>query len=508
MSDTSVHKQVIIVGAGMGGLCLATLLAKAGYQVTIYEKNESYGGRGRVFETDGYVFDMGPSWYMMPEVFEDFFAILGEDIHTYLELQKLSPSYRVFYEAEGNKPYDFFADREKMRAFFEEREPGAGEKLVRYLDESARQYAIAKKEFMYKNYNSIFDLFNLRVMKEGRKLEIFKTMDTIINRLFTDDLLRKVMKYQMVLLGTAPHHAPGIYRLMNHVDFDLGIWYPKGGIGKLFTALYDLAQKHGVVFYFNTPVEQILVHEGVACGVRVGGREVPADIVVSNADLHYTDTTLVPREYAERTEEYWRTKTMAPSALILYLGLNKKMSSLVHHNLFFSTDWDTNFKQIIDYDRFPDNPSMYVSCPSYTDPTIAPVGHENVFVLVPISSGVSYTEAELARWTDYTLQALEEKMGCTDLRQHIEYRRVYCVKDFEKDYFAYKGSALGMAHTLLQSAFWRPNNMSKTVQNLYYVGANNNPGIGMPICLMSAETVYKRIAGITSPEPLPPFNAK
>jgi phytoene desaturase len=206
--------------------------------------------------------------------------------------------------------------------------------------------------------------------------------------------------------------------------------------------------------------------------------------------------------YSERTEEYWQQKTMAPSAFILYLGLNKKMPSLVHHNLFFSTDWDTNFKQIIDYDRFPDNPSMYVSCPSYTDETVAPAGHENIFVLVPISSGLSYTEEDITRWTEYTLQALEEKMGCTDIRKHIEYKRVYCVKDFEKDYFAYKGSALGMAHTLLQSAFWRPNNMSTKVDNLYYVGANNNPGIGMPICLMSAETVYKRIMDISSPEPL------
>jgi phytoene desaturase len=428
--------------------------------------------------------------------------VLGEDIQDYFTLTRLSPSYRVFLKSK-NRHYDFFSDRKKNGELFESIEPGSAQKLFDYLDESARQYQIAKKEFMYKNYDSIFDFFNKRVMQEGRKLEIFNTMKKIIGRTFKSELLQKVMQFQMVLLGTAPKDAPGIYRLMNHVDFDLGVWYPNKGIYELPRAIASIAEKNGTTIHLNSPIKKIIVKDKKVLGVTLeSGEDVFADIVVSNADMHYTEQTLLGEELSDRKESYWAKKKMAPSALIMYLGTGKQFDSLSHHNLLFSEDWDLNFKQIFDTDMFPEDPSIYVCAPSKTDKTVAPEGKENLFVLVPIASGLTYDTETLEKWTDNVISILEKNMGMTGLRESIEYKKIYCVKDFERDYHSYKGSALGLAHTLTQSALWRPNNVSKKVKGLYFVGANTNPGIGMPICVISAETVYKRILGITDPEPL------
>lgn len=504
------NKTAIIIGAGIGGLSLAALLAKQGYSVDVYEKNEAPGGRARIIKKDGFIFDMGPSWYMMPDVFEEFFTLLGENIHDYLTLQKLSPSYRVFL-SNLEKAHDFYADREKNRVIFNAIEPGAGEKLIEYLDESKRQYGIAKNEFIYKNYDSIFDFFNKRVMREGRKLEIYRNMEQIISRTFKSELLRKVMMFQMVLLGTAPKDAPGMYRLMNHVDFDLGIWYPDGGIGEFPIALETIAKKFGARFHYNSPVAQIVTKNVVAVGVTLeNGETVHADLIASDADLHHTETKLLPPHLRDHTEKYWSKRKLAPSAFIMYLGVNKELPSLTHHNLLFSEDWDKNFTEIFDYHDFPSDPSIYVCAPSKTDKNIAPAGNENLFVLVPISAGITYDEARLALWGERTLDLLEKKMGMIGLKESIVYKQIYSVADFEKDYNSLKGTALGLAHTLGQSALWRPSNVSKKVKNLHFVGSYTNPGIGMPICVISAQNAYKRIMGITHPHPLtelePPFS--
>jgi phytoene desaturase len=387
--------------------------------------------------------------------------------------------------------------------YFEAIEPGAGEKLMDYLDESKRQYTIAKREFIYKNYDSIFDFFNLRVMREGRKLEIYRNMQQIISRTFKNELLQKVMMFQMVLLGTAPKDAPGMYRLMNHVDFDLGIWYPKGGIYALPKAIAAVAKKHGTNIVFNSPVASIKTAHGKAIGVTLeNGEEALADIVISDADLEHTESKLLKPEERDHTESYWKKRKLAPSAFIMYLGLNKQYDSLSHHNLLFSEDWDTNFKEIFASPSFPTDPSIYVCAPSKTDPTVAPAGHKNIFILVPIAAGITPSKEDIEKWANTTLDIIEKHMHMPNLRDSIVYQRTYCVDDFKKDYNSYKGTALGLAHTLGQSAIWRPNNRSKKVENLYFVGAYTNPGIGMPICVISAQNAYKRIIGDTSAEPL------
>jgi len=496
-------KSVIIIGGGIGGLGSAILFAKKGYDVTLVEKNSRLGGRANIFTEKGFTFDMGPSWYMMPDIFEDFFKLVGENIADYLTLERLAPSYRVFLQSEHGKHYDFYSDMEKNKATFESIEPGSGKKLEEHLERGGFQYQISKQEFMYKNYDSLFDFFNKRVMTEGRKLPIFKKMSDIVNKTFNNELLQKVLQYQTVLLGTSPYNTPGIYSLMNYVDFVDGVWYPKGGIYKLIESLVSIAQKNGAKLRTEAPVANIIIENSTAVGVRLeNGEEIRADYVISNADYQHTETKLISQEYRDHKPSYWEKQILAPSAFIMYLGVDGKAPSLSHHNLLFSKDWKKNFSEIFDTVSWPSSPSIYVSKPSQTDDSVAPVGTENMFVLVPIGSGLTYTEEEMKMYGDKVIAIIEKNMLVENFSNRILYRRDYCVKDFQKDYNSYEGTALGPAHTLMQTAFFRSNNVSKKVKNLYFVGAYTNPGIGMPVCLISSELVYKRIENITDPSPL------
>lgn len=502
MESTMEQKSVIIIGGGIGGLALAGMLGKAGYKVTIVEKNESVGGRARIFRQDGFMFDMGPSWYMMPDVFEHFFDVLGEDIKEYYTLEKLSPSYQITLKSDG-KSYKFYADMEKNKALFDEIEPGAGKVLEDFLNQTKWQYELSKAEFMYKNYNSIRDFMTLRVMRQGAKLPLFKKQRDIINKKFKSEILRKALQYQTVLLGTAPGDTPGIYTLMNYVDLVLGEWYPDGGIRAVPGSLEAIARKYGADIKTSAPVQEILIENNVATGVRLESGEVlTADIVVSNADVAHTDLKLLPKEYRVKSEKYWNSRVLAPSAFILYLGVKGKLPQMEHHNLLFTKDWEKGFGEIFKDPAWPQDPSMYVCMPSKTDSTVAPEGHENLFVLVPIASGLEYTDEFAREYGDKVIAEIAQYYGIPDLTDRIVVRRSYSVRDFIADYNAFKGTALGLAHTLGQTAIFRPNNVHPKVKNMFYVGAGTNPGIGMPICLISAELAYKRIQGITHPFPL------
>lgn len=495
-------ESVIIIGAGIGGLASACMLAKKGYDVTIVEKNESVGGRARVFEQDGFIFDMGPSWYMMPEVFEHFFNLMDEKISDYYNLRKLSPSYRVFLKSDKSH-YDFYGDIDKNKKTFESIEPGSGQVLVKFLDKLKLQYSIAYNEFMFKNYNSIFDFLTWSVAKVGWKLPLLKKQKEIIESRFKSEILQKVMQYQMILLGTAPGDCPGIYSMMNYVDFGLGVWYPDGGIWKLPEAMESIAIKNGVKILKNSPVDKIITENNIAKGIRLVNNDIMlADIIISNADITYTDQYLLKDEDKQYTDKYWESRMLAPSAFILYLGIQGKIPTLEHHNLVFSKDWEKGFDQIFNNPQWPEDPSFYVCAPSKTDSTIAPKDCENLFVLVPIASGLNYDDNFEKNYTEKILNELENYLNIENIRERIMFKKTYSVKDFELDYNAYKGTALGLAHTIKQTALFRPNNIHKTIKNLFYVGAGTNPGIGMPICIISAELVYKRIIGNNQVEPL------
>jgi phytoene desaturase len=495
-------KSVIIIGGGIGGLALACMLGKNGYHVTIVEKNESVGGRARIFTDKGFTFDMGPSWYMMPDVFEHFFEILGEDISEFYSLQRLSPSYQITLKSDG-KSYKFYSDMSKNKALFESIEPGAGEILEDFLSQCKEQYELSKEEFMYKNYNSIRDFMTLRVMRQGAKLPLFKKQKQIIEKKFKNELLRKALQYQTVLLGTAPGDTPGIYTLMNYVDLVLGEWYPTGGIQSIPKALESITKKYGTQIILNAPVKQIIVENDLAKGILLeNGKELFADIVVSNADVEHTYRKLLLKKYQTKSDKYWNSRVMAPSAFILYLGIKGKLPQMEHHNLLFTKNWDESFGQIFNKPEWPHDPSIYICMPSKTDTLIAPEGHENLFVLVPIASGLDYTDEFAKHYEDKVLNEISQYYNIPDLKDRIVVRHTYSVKDFIKDYNAFKGTALGLAHTLGQTAIFRPNNVHPKIKNLFYVGAGTNPGIGMPICLISAELAYKRIENITHPFPL------
>jgi phytoene desaturase len=497
-----MNKRVVIIGAGIGGLGAAGLFARKGYDVTVLEKNENLGGRANIFEHEGFKFDMGPSWYLAPDIFEHYFKLMGERVEDHLDLKRLSPSYRIFFRNDG-EPLDVHSNIETDAASFDAIEPGAGEKLRAYLKQSKYQYEVATQSFMFKNYDRIWDFFNRRVMTEGQKLSVFSTMHIFVSRFFKTKKLQQVMEYTMVFLGTSPYEAPALYNLMSHMDFNQGVFYPMGGFYELITALANIAEKNGAVLRTNAPVEKIIIKNGNATGVRLeDGEVIRADLVISNADMWFTETRLLEEPSQTHKEAYWQKRVMAPSAFIMYLGVSEKLPSLVHHNLLFSEDWRKNFDDIYKYPCLPDEPSLYVCASSITDPTVAPVGKENLFVLVPIASGLKMSETEKEDYADRVLKLMEAEMGLPNLRDKVEYRRIYTVENFAADYNAFKGSALGLAHTLRQTAIFRPKNKSKKVEGLYYVGAGTNPGIGTQICLISAELAYKRVHGITTAEPL------
>ena len=497
-----MNKKVVIIGAGIGGLGTAGLFAKKGYAVTVLEKNQNFGGRANVFEHEGFRFDMGPSWYLAPDIFEHFFDLVGEKVSDYLHLEKLDPSYRIFFRNDG-EIIDITSNIEQDAATFDRIEPGAGEKLRAYLRQSEYQYEVATQHFMYKNYDTIFDFFNKQVLTEGQKLSVFSKMHDFVSKFFRSPKLRQIMEYTMVFLGTSPYEAPALYNLMSHMDFNQGVFYPKGGFYELITALSAIAEKNGANLRSNAEVGQILVERGKARGVRLlSGEEIEADIVISNADMIFTETKMLEKKWQTYSEKYWNKRILAPSAFILYLGISEKLPSLTHHNLLFSEDWRQNFDDIYKNPTLPAEPSLYVCAPSVTDREVAPQGKENLFVLVPIASGLSISETEKQNYAEQVLQLMEKEMDLPNLREKIEYMRIYTVENFAEDYHSFKGSALGLAHTIWQTAIFRPKNQSKKVSNLFYVGANTSPGIGTQICLISAELVYKRIHGIKSAEPL------
>lgn len=481
-----------MIGGGFGGLATACLLAKDGHDVTVLEKNAQLGGRAGLLEANGFVFDTGPSWYLMPDVFERFFQLLEEDIAEHLELVRLSPSYRVYFK-DLDQHVDLTGDLGTDAATFEAIEPGAGAQLRKYLDISRFTYETAVGKFLNKNYDTPLDLLTPDLLKNAHKLHVFSNMDRYVRRFFKDPRLQKIMQYPLVFLGSSPYNAPAIYNLMSHVDFNQGVFYPMGGMYKVVETLVNIGKKYGVTYQTNAAVEKIIVENSSAVGVVSNGVELRADVVISDADLHHTEQTLLQPGQRDHSDKYWNKRVLSPSALLMYLGVDAQYDSLLHHTLLFSQDWKQNFGEIFDNPRFPTDPSIYICNPNKTDPNVAPKGTENIFVLVPLAAGLDYTEAELETFADKILGTMEQELSLTDLRQKILYKKLYCVKDFQADYNSFKGTGLGLAHTLFQTAIFRPSNKSRKVKDLYYVGANVHPGIGLPVCLISAELAANRL---------------
>lgn len=494
--------HVIIIGGGIGGLATACLLAASGDQVSLLEKNEQLGGRASVLNIDGFTFDMGPSWYLMPEYFEHFFKLVGERVEDHLELVRLTPSYRAFFKGK-NLQVDMYGDLERDIQTLEKLEPGSGPALRKYLETAKIQYEISSDRFIYKNYDTIFDFFTREILTDGLKLHVFESMEKYVNKQFKTTEVRQLLQYSLVFLGSSPARTPAIYSLMSHIDFQQGVFYPMGGLQMLPKAMANIARKNGANLRTNAAVKRIIVEDGKAVGVELeNGEIIRADAVISNADPAFTEQKLLPPESRDHSDRYWKSRRLAPSAFILFLGIEGKIPSLAHHNLLFCQDWKRNFDQTFESPTWPDDPSLYVCAPSVTDPSIAPEGMENLFVLVPIAAGLDDNDEIRATYAEKTLETMEREMNIPNLRSRIKVQQIFCVKDFTERYNSQGGSALGLAHTLWQTAIFRPNNISKKVKNLYSVGASTNPGIGLPMCVASAELVYKRLRSIKTSGPL------
>ena len=497
-------KQVIIIGSGAGGLSSAILLAKQGYEVTVVEKNSSYGGRGSVFSAQGFQFDMGPSWYLMPDIFEHFYALVGEDIKDHFTLKRLDPSYKIWF-GEQDEPVEMTSDLKRDSLIFESFEPGVMKKINIYLKEAAAKYNVSKNTFIYKPFNTVFDFIDRKTIFLWTKFSVISSFHKHIAHYVKHPIVRKILQYPLVFLGTSPYKAPAVYSLMNHIDFEMGVHYPMGGMTQVFKSMYQIALKHGVKFHFDTPVDQILIQDKMVRGIKTAhGKVLKADIVVSNADYHHTEMNLIAKPYRQFSKRYWQSRSIAPSGFIIYLGLKKQYDTLVHHNLYFTDKWKESFEAIFDKTELPENPSYYVCTPSKTDPGVAPEGHENLFVLVPTSTGLKLDKPTIVAYRDKILKHMGQTMNLPGLEDNIVYQRIFTGSDFASMYHAFKGTALGLAQNLMQTAVFRPKTKSSKVKNLYFVGANTNPGIGVPMCLISAQIVFKRIHGIKHGRPLTP----
>ena len=511
-------QEALVIGGGIAGLATAALLSDEGYRVTVLEAQPEVGGRAGSWEQDGFRFDTGPSWYLMPEVFDHFFRLLGTTADAELDLVPLTPAYRVYSEPDGGSarpPLEVISGRTEAVALFESVEPGAGARLGAYLDSAADAYDLAVTRFLYDTYESYRNLADPAVVRRiGRLASLLRVpLATRIDKQFTDTRLRQILGYAGVFLGGSPYLLPGLYHLMSHLDLDDGVRYPRGGFTALIAAIERLARARGVRIETSAEVARIEVVDGRASGaVTVDGRLFAADLVVSAADLHHTETALLPPKSRSFPESWWRSKTPSFGALLVLLGVRGELPALAHHTLLFTDDWRANFADIFGDDtRIPSPASLYVCRPSATDDAVAPAGHENLFVLVPIPAdpglgrgGVDGTGDEtIERAADAAIDQIAGWCGIPDLRERIVVRRTIAPGDFEADLHAWRGNSLGLAHTLGQSAVFRPRNVSSRVAGLYYAGASVLPGIGLPMCLISAELVIKRLRGDRTAGPLP-----
>ena len=515
-------QRVVVVGGGIAGLATAALLASRGHSVDLLEKNDDLGGRVGSTVRDGFRFDTGASWYLMPEVFDHFFELLGTSADAELDLTVLDPSYRVFFEGHPD-PVDVRPDRAHNRALFESLEPGAGARFDAYLASAEETYDVALRRFLYSNFDAPSAFLHPDVVRRSPRLGrlLTRSLESHVASQFSDTRLRQVLGYPAVFLGSSPSRTPSMYHLMSSLDLGDRVLYPQGGFQRLIEVVANLAEKHGARLHTGAPVTRILTGEGTrrgrphVVGVEHGGdggrSTLDADVVVGAADLHHLETALLPPSLQTHPTAAWKRRSPGPGAVLAMLGIEGRLPQLAHHSLFFTTDWDRNFGDIFGRTpRVPDPASVYVCMPSATDPTVAPDGCENLFVLVPVPADVGIGHGgddgqgspAVERAADAAIDQVAAWSGATDLRDRIRVRHTVGPEDFARTYNSWRGGALGLEHTLRQSAFFRPGNVSAKVDGLLYAGASTVPGVGLPMCLISAELVLKRLTGDRSVLPV------
>ncbi|MBL0357511.1 MAG: phytoene desaturase [Chitinophagaceae bacterium] len=487
-------KKAVVIGSGFAGMSAACFMAKAGWDVTVVEKNEMPGGRARLHKADGFTFDMGPSWYWMPDVFEHFFNAFGKKVSDYYELKRLDPSYRIYWPDEV---MDIPADYTALKGLFEKIESGSSTQLDQFMNEAAYKYEVGVNKLVYKPGQSFTEFADWDLVKGVFKLDVFTSMKKHISKYFKHPKLQQLLEFPVLFLGALAKDTPALYSLMNYADIKLGTWYPKGGMYSIVHAMHTLATELGVTFHFDHTVTKINTAAGLAktISANTGNDEVcfNADVIIGGADYHFIESILLTQSDRSYTETYWDNRVMAPSCLLYYIGLNKKLYGILHHSLFFDTNFDVHGKEIYSSPQWPSEPLFYVSVTSVTDDTVAPEGFENLFFLIPVATGLEGDTEELReKYFEKILQRFEKRIG-QQVKDSIVYKRSYSVSNFIADYNSFKGNAYGLANTLMQTAVLKPGIRSKKVKNLFYTGQLTVPGPGVPPSLISGEVVAAEV---------------
>lgn len=474
--------KVIVIGSGFSGLAAATSLADKGHEVTILEKNSIAGGRARVFEAEGFTFDMGPSWYWMPDVFDNYFATFGKKVSDYYDLVRLDPSYSVILE--GNETINLPAGVEKLGDLFESMETGSRAKFQEFMRQAEYKYDVGINNFVWKPSRSITEFLSVKLLYDVTRLDVFQSFSSHVRKFFQDEKILKIMEFPILFLGATPENTPAMYSLMNYAEMQNGTWYPMGGMHKIVKGMVALAEEKGVKILLNKNVQKIDVQGDKVNKVITNDGDFTADVVVASADYHHVEDKLLGENYRNYDEKYWDKRVMAPSSLLFYLGVNKRIPKLQHHNLFFDEDFKIHAHEIYTEPKWPSKPLFYASAPSKTDNSVAPEGYENLFLLIPVAPNLEDTDEIREKYYHMIMERLENYCGVT-IRDSIIYKRSYAHADFKSDYNAFKGNAYGLANTLMQTALLKPSLKSKKVKNLYYTGQLTVPGPGVPPSLIS-----------------------
>lgn len=455
------------------------------------EKNATPGGRARQFEAEGFKFDMGPSWYWMPDIFEQFFQHFGRKTSDYYQLTRLDPSYRIYFGPD--EVMDLPADMEQLRALFESYETGSSRHLDKFLADAKFKYDAGMKEFVFRPSHSPLEFAHWKILKAGLRMQLLKSLSAEVRQKFKDSRLVRLLEFPVLFLGAKPDHTPAMYSMMNYADMVLGTWYPVGGMVRIVDAMVSLAKELGVQFKFDAEVIHMDVEQKSIRRVTTKKGEVlEADIIVGGADYHHLEQEVLDQAYRQYDSAYWESRVMAPSSLVFYLGVRGRMKNVLHHNLFFDADFGKHSHEIYTDKKWPEKPLFYLSAPSVTDRGVAPEGHENLFVLIPIATDLEDTPETRERYFQMILERIHHQTG-EDLRDRIVYKRSYCIEDFKADYHSFKGNAYGLANTLAQTAFLKPKLKSRTLNNLYYTGQLTVPGPGIPPALISGQIVAREI---------------
>ena len=485
-----MSKKVVIIGSGFAALAASAFMAKAGWDVTVLEKQSTPGGRARQLKAEGFTFDMGPSWYWMPDVFERYFNQFGLKVSQLYDLKRLDPSYRIYW---NDGPIDIPASYSGLQAVFDKLEPGSGARLDHFLKEAAYKYDVGIHKLVHKPGQSILEFLDWDLIKGLFRLDVFNSIRTHVASFFSNSKLKELMEFPVLFLGALPQKTPALYSLMNYADIKGGTWYPEGGFYSIVKSMYEVAIGLGVHFHFNQNVTSIQIQEGYADQVLTETDSFTADAVIAGADYHHVETTLLKPQYRSYSEKYWDKRVMAPSCIIFYIGLNKKIDNILHHSLFFDTSFEKHGKEIYETKVWPENPLFYVSATSVTDKSVAPEGCENLFILIPVAAGLTDDSEELRNhYFDMVMDRLEKHWN-QSVKNAVIYKRSFAHSDFVGEYNAFKGNAYGLANTLLQTAVLKPSCRSKKVKNLFYTGQLTVPGPGVPPSLISGEVVAKEL---------------